>query len=144
MNTIPATPTAGSGRAGSRWRAILAAAAVAGPALLAAGCSGAPAHPAATSAASAGAGQVSSKNRGGNQGMSTTGGFSLAFARCMRAHGVPAFPDPNGHGGQLGPGSGIDPNAPPFQSAINGPCKSMAPPGWVGSGKVVAPGGGAS
>jgi hypothetical protein len=35
----------------------------------------------------------------------------------MRAHGVPDFPDPNGQAGQLGPGSGIDPNSPQFQSA---------------------------
>ena len=66
----------------------------------------------------------------------SAGSFSLAFARCMRAHGVPYFPDPNGQADQLGPASGIDPNSAQFQAAINGPCKSMAPPGWLGSGKV--------
>ncbi len=50
---------------------------------------------------------------------------ALAMARCMRAHGVPNFPDPtfqSGPGGGTlfrfgGPGSGIDPNSPSFQAA---------------------------
>jgi hypothetical protein len=53
---------------------------------------------------------------------------ALAVARCMRAHGVPNFPDPivgRGPGGRGvgmkvgigGPGSGIDPSSPAFQSA---------------------------
>jgi hypothetical protein len=46
----------------------------------------------------------------------------LKFARCMRTHGVPSFPDPKfpAHGGIAlgpGPGSPIDPNAPAFQHA---------------------------
>jgi hypothetical protein len=72
----------------------------------------------------------------GNPGQRSSGSYSLAFTKCMRAHGVPDFPDPDGQAGQLGPGSGIDPNSPQFQSALNGPCKSLAPPGWLGSGKV--------
>jgi hypothetical protein len=50
---------------------------------------------------------------------------ALAFAACMRAHGVPGFADPTfGAGGavtQLSrgvrPGSGTDPDAPLFQAA---------------------------
>ena len=50
---------------------------------------------------------------------------ALAMARCMRAHGVPNFPDPqvsSGQGGGVqiklgGPGSDIDPQSPAFQSA---------------------------
>lgn len=41
----------------------------------------------------------------------------LAFARCMRAHGVPNFPDPSSSGGQDGLAAGIDPQSPAFQSA---------------------------
>jgi hypothetical protein len=78
-------------------------------------------------------------SRGGNE---SAGSFSLAFAKCMRAHGVPSFPDPNGHGGQLGPDSEIDPGSPRFQAAVSGPCKSLAPPGWVSSGPVRKNGGG--
>lgn len=44
----------------------------------------------------------------------------LKFAGCMRAHGVPNFPDPKfpAHGGiALGTGAEIDPNSPAFQHA---------------------------
>jgi hypothetical protein len=41
------------------------------------------------------------------------------FSQCMRAHGIPDFPDPSGNGLQLhsSPGSDLDPNNPTFQSA---------------------------
>jgi hypothetical protein len=43
---------------------------------------------------------------------------ALAFARCMRSHGVPSFPDPTFSGGQkAGPPAGINPQAPAFRSA---------------------------
>ncbi len=50
---------------------------------------------------------------------------ALAMARCMRAHGVPNFPDPTVSGGPGvgvavrigGPGSGIDPSSPAFEAA---------------------------
>jgi hypothetical protein len=50
---------------------------------------------------------------------------AVRFSACMRSHGVPNFPDPqfrNGPGGGLGvriggPGSGLDPKSPAFQSA---------------------------
>jgi hypothetical protein len=43
----------------------------------------------------------------------------LAFANCMRSHGVPAFPDPQVENGihlQVTPGQ-IDPNSPIFKAA---------------------------
>ena len=43
---------------------------------------------------------------------------ALTFARCMRAHGVPSFPDPTFSGGpQAGPPAGVDPQSPAFRSA---------------------------
>jgi hypothetical protein len=43
---------------------------------------------------------------------------ALTFADCMRAHGVPNFPDPTFSSGQRsGPPKGINPQAPAFQSA---------------------------
>jgi hypothetical protein len=48
---------------------------------------------------------------------------ALAMARCMRAHGVPNFPDPQfqtGPGGGFGirlGGPGVDPQSPAFQAA---------------------------
>jgi len=40
---------------------------------------------------------------------------ALKLSECMRANGVPNFPDPNGQG--VIQGSGIDPNSPQFQKA---------------------------
>ncbi|HEY6275580.1 MAG TPA: hypothetical protein VIX86_04540 [Streptosporangiaceae bacterium] len=49
---------------------------------------------------------------------------ALAFAKCMRAHGVPNFPDPDSNG-QFS-GNGIDRNSPQVQSAGNA-CRSLLP-----------------
>ena len=54
----------------------------------------------------------------------------LAFSRCMRAHGITAFPDPNSQGGialNAGPGTGIDPKSPQFKAAYRA-CRSLLPP----------------
>jgi hypothetical protein len=49
------------------------------------------------------------------------------LAQCMRAHGVPNFPDPSPGGGvKLTPASGIDPQSPSFQAAQRD-CKQYAP-----------------
>lgn len=48
---------------------------------------------------------------------------ALAFSRCMRAHGVTKFPDPQFGNGRVtvgvkgSPGSGLDPNSPIFKRA---------------------------
>jgi hypothetical protein len=57
----------------------------------------------------------------------------LAFARCMRAHGVPNFSDPvaNGDGGitsRVRVGGGVDPRSPVFQAAARA-CLSVLPNG---------------
>jgi hypothetical protein len=39
----------------------------------------------------------------------------LKLSVCMRAHGVPNFPDPGPHGLHIGPN--IDPRAPQFRAA---------------------------
>jgi len=78
-----------------------------------------------------GGGQTSTGGGASSQGKSTAGSYTLAFARCMRAHGVPKFPDP---GSPIGPGSGFDPGSPNFQAAVKGPCRSLAPPAWVAPG----------
>src|ERR1700676_4175275 len=49
---------------------------------------------------------------------------ALAFSQCMRAHGVPDFPDPKkGNGGVTvqvnGNGASLDPSSPQFQTAQN-------------------------
>lgn len=54
---------------------------------------------------------------------------ALAYAQCMRSHGIPDFPDPNSRGGfaiQAHPGSDLDKNNPTFQAASNA-CESLRP-----------------
>lgn len=47
----------------------------------------------------------------------------IAFANCMRANGVPNFPDPGANGAIQFPLGSPTPQAPAFQQAQNGPCK---------------------
>lgn len=91
-------------------RRAAAAAAVAGIALLAAACGG-------------GGGGGSSASSASMPSLSTLTSQALAYAKCMRSHGIPIFPDPTvqdsatnkGVGFSLG--SGIDQHSPQFQSA---------------------------
>jgi hypothetical protein len=130
MQTVHSTAIA-PGQDSARIRRTAGILAVfAGLALGAAACGGGPASPAASASGAAGNGTAG----GARSGQRSSGTFSLAFATCMRAHGVPGFPDPNGQAGQLGPASGTDPGSPRFQSALYGPCKSLAPLGWLNSG----------
>jgi hypothetical protein len=99
---------------------------IAGPlacGLLAAACgsSGSGGPPVASISSSPSA---SATSPGGSAKAST-----LAYARCMRAHGISDFPDPDAHG-NLGlnaqPGSDLDPNNPAYKAA-NSACKSLLP-----------------
>jgi hypothetical protein len=57
------------------------------------------------------------------------------YSRCMRANGIPDFPDPTGNGLhlQVGPGSDLDPNSPTFQSASKLCAKKYDLPGLGGT-----------
>ena len=57
---------------------------------------------------------------------------ALKLSECMRANGVPNFPDPNGQG--LIQGSGIDPNSAAFQKATQVCGKNLG-----GGGKAPSP-----
>ena len=106
----------GRRRAGPR-RAGLLAAALACLALVAAACSS-PASP----GTGAGPAHGSAEQRG------------LAFSRCMRAHGITGFPDPDSQGNfalpKSGPGTKFDPKSPQFKAANNA-CKSLMPGGQM-------------
>jgi hypothetical protein len=53
----------------------------------------------------------------------------LAYARCMRANGVPGFPDPTAGGGfVITRGNGVDPSAPADRAAT-AKCKKHLPGG---------------
>jgi hypothetical protein len=49
---------------------------------------------------------------------------ALTYAKCMRSHGVPDFPDPNAQGGFDSTG-GMNPSSPTFVSATNA-CESAS------------------
>jgi hypothetical protein len=63
----------------------------------------------------------------------------LAFARCMRSHGVPSFADPTARG--LTPPAGIDPNSPAFRSTTQ-VCRRFLPGVAQGDLVTVQAGGG--
>jgi len=50
----------------------------------------------------------------------------LLLANCMRANGVPNFPDPDASGDIQFPVSSAIPQSPAFQRAQHGPCKKYA------------------
>jgi len=50
----------------------------------------------------------------------------LKLAQCMRANGVPNFPDPDANGNIQFPITSHIPQSPVFQRAQNGPCKQYA------------------
>ena len=54
---------------------------------------------------------------------------ALRYAQCMRANGVPSFPDPDAGGGfSFRAGSGIDPSSPAFKAA-RATCQKLLPGG---------------
>lgn len=79
---------------------------------------------------------------GGSAAPSTASNAKLVkYSECMRSHGVPGFPDPQGGRVLLqvhkGSGSTLDPDSPQFKAASQA-CKSLAPAG-LGSGQAVSP-----
>jgi hypothetical protein len=71
---------------------------------------------------------------------------ALAFSKCMRAHGVTKFPDPQFSGGRTSlqikgsPGSGLDPNSPTFKRAQQA-CQGRLPKLAGGVGTATSSGG---
>ncbi len=128
-----------------RARLLLAAALVSG--ILVAGCGGSSNSPPVASVSST---TTPTSGAAGSSAATTTGGSAassgspasgdlqsqeLAFARCMRANGVPNFPDPNPGGGfdvlRRPGGSGIDPLSPVYKAA-NAKCQTLLPNGGAG------------
>jgi hypothetical protein len=81
-----------------------------------------------------------SADRGSNAGTANSGGTggttqatkrekAVKFAECVRAHGVPHFPDPDATGNF---NFGVDVSAAVFTNAVNA-CKALQPPGTLSS-----------
>jgi hypothetical protein len=114
----------------TRRRASLAVTAVLAVLVLVAGaCSSSPKNPGV-----AGGGPTTAAAAASSGGSSGVMGQFLAYARCMRSHGISDFPDPSTAGGgigfswQGGPGSDLNPNNPRFEAAKQG-CQSLLPGG---------------
>lgn len=120
-------------------RATAATAALVGLVLIAGACSGGPKSPSV-----AGAGPTTTASGTSSGGPKSSGALSemMAYAKCMRTHGIPDFPDPTpnpgGSGGSIqvngGPGSDLNPHNPGYEAA-NTACQSLLPHG----GTVPAP-----
>jgi hypothetical protein len=57
---------------------------------------------------------------------------ALAFAQCMRDHGIPNYPDPQQQGGRVQLNSGLNQNTPVAEKAMAG-CRELMPQG-LGAG----------
>jgi hypothetical protein len=116
---------------------VPAAAVVLGVAVAA--CSGG-SNSATVPSASAGPTTTASRTGGSSSGGTTPVTKALAYAQCMRSHGVPSFPDPvatpsGGYGFRT---QGVDPNSSAFQSASKA-CNALVPGGWESIGQQLSP-----
>jgi hypothetical protein len=113
-------------------RINLSAVVLASVALSVAGCGGGSANP-GVARLSSGTSSAASSNASTGAGAGSPEAAALAFAGCMRANGLPNFPDPRAGGGfLLHTGGGADPSSPAFKTAQT-KCKKLLPPG-PGSG----------
>lgn len=108
-------------------------------AIVPSGCGGA-SSPSVATVATTGTGPAASTNAGGGGGATPGASPSqaqqqqdaLKFSQCMRANGLPGFPDPSAGGGiEIPVGSGIDPTSPAFQRA-QARCRKLVPGGGIG------------
>lgn len=119
-------PSRRIGRA--RRTGVLIAALVSGALLLAA-CGGSSNNSGGSSSSSSGsAGSAAS----GSSAPTADSSKAAKFSQCMRANGVPDFPDPNANGSitlKVTKGSDLDPSSSAYVSAIS-KCKSLEPAGF--------------
>lgn len=78
-------------------------------------------------ACSGGGGGNSGASGGSSQSGSSEHASLLAYAQCMRAHGISKFPDPTPEGG-IGLPDGVNPQSPQFLAADKA-CKHLTPAG---------------
>jgi hypothetical protein len=101
------------------------AAALALCACVAAGCGGGSAGPQVASVATTSAATQPATTSDG----ATSSANTQTFSACMRANGVPKFPDANGNGGiAIDASSGINPDSAQFKAAEKA-CQKLAPKG---------------
>jgi hypothetical protein len=111
--------------------------------LLVAGCGGSSGSPTATTVGSTPAPASNTAAAGSATSSVPTApadaaSAALAFARCMRANGVPNFPDPQPGGGFVFNANGINPSAPAI-SAAHAKCQKLMSGGPPGPGSTTHP-----
>lgn len=89
--------------------------------ILASACGGGSASPGVASVGSTATTTAAHSAPAGNSGTSSAG--ALKYARCMRTHGFPTFPDPNTDGGFTDAPSNANPSNPKY-TAANDACQS--------------------
>jgi len=107
--------------------------AVAGLALWTTACSGRPATPGVATLTAA-----ASTSAPTSPAAAAATPDAAKFAQCMRAHGVPDFPDPVNGGFEINnttPGSDLDPSSPQFVAADSA-CKALSPEDHAAGGTV--------
>jgi hypothetical protein len=124
-----------TGGIGHRIRALirrsLFGTALAALTVLAAGCGGGAKSPSVASIGATGSTTTAAAPPPSSGASRQSYGDALAYSECMRANGLPDFPDPNGKGGLLvnvHPGSDLLPSSPQHQSA-NKACRHLLPDG---------------
>jgi hypothetical protein len=116
-----------------------AAGVLAGLSLLAAGCGGSEA-PAVANVGTTTAGTSAAASSKAPPSQSQLEQEALAYARCMRSHGLPNFPDPTAGGGfMFSAGSGVDPTSPAFKAAESKCRKYQASMGGLAPGTQTHP-----
>jgi hypothetical protein len=119
------TSASSRSRAGRTALSVSVATLLTGSALLAAGCGGGLSGTKVAQLETTTTGTTSSSSSSGES--SSGQGSPVAFAACMRKHGVPLFPDSSG-GGAISPGKGVDLDSPQFRRARDA-CRSLLPAG---------------
>lgn len=98
-------------------------------ALIVAGCGSNTATGSASSVSNTGNGASSARASNGANTQVTKREKAVKFAECVRAHGVPHFPDPDITGNF---NFAVDVSAATFTAAVNA-CKALQPPGTLSS-----------
>jgi hypothetical protein len=114
--------------------AVFTAAALLSAALFVAGCGGSSSPTVARLSSGKSAPSASSESSGSSpEGAASLEQAGVAFAKCMRASGVPNFPDPKAGGGLLFHAHAGLINSPLFKAA-QAKCHNLLPEGGPGSG----------
>ena len=103
--------------------------------LLAAGCGGGAKAPSVANVGTTTTSNSAATGSGSPPSQTQLQQDALKFSECMRAHGVPSFPDPQPGGGFVfQAGSGVDPSSPAFEAAHAKCVKLMPVPAGLAPG----------